>query len=456
MDKRGFYFKSKNNEYFYDDITGMVSCENNKNSNKILYGNNVYKEKNISSKEIENTLTSMDTTQLTLIVTEECNLRCKYCIFSGIYDNNRTHANNYMSIDVAKKAIDTYLKKAEVSRKKNIIFRPTIGFFGGEPLLNFNLIKLSIEYAESIYNSKINYTITTNATLLDEKKIDFLAEKNIFLVISLNGDKLENDRLRVYKNNTGTFETIMEQIELISKKYPKYFDSRVRIAATFDNATDMLNLRNFFENNPLVKDKLSILSKVVSLHTDWYKQYSNEQNKNHKAQINELKEEFIIKLYNNQEIDLILKRLFVLPYFNILNRCINVDIKDAKPAIQPFSGSCVPSNKITVDHTGLLHMCEKINAKIPYGNIDEWINYEKLADVINKYNNYLGSSCINCPIQRLCQVCYNDLIDSQGTFNFNPENLCEILINEQIRLFSEVYSLLESGISMSDLKNKLI
>lgn len=456
MAKRGFYFKTNKNQYFYDDITGKVHHETNNDSIKILYGNTPYKETNIGEKEIKNYLINMDTLQLTLIVTEDCNLRCKYCIFSGIYNNSRTHTNNYMKINIAKKAISNYLKKACESRRKNLFFTPSIGFFGGEPLLNFSVIKDSIEYAENIYNGRINYTITTNGILLDEEKIDFFVKKDIFLVISLNGNKSENDRLRVYKNNIGTFNCIMKNINIIANKYPEYFNKKVKIAATFDNGTDMFKLKDFFENNNLLKNKLAILSKVESSNTNWYDQYTDEQNNKFNSQIKKLKEDFMYKLYNNKKIDLFSKKLFALPYFNIINRCLNMEIKDMKPIIQPFSGACIPSTKVSVDYNGLLHMCEKINSKIPYGDVFDGINYTNLTSIINKYNNFLGKKCINCPIQRLCQVCYIYLIDSKGEFGFSNKNFCDNLINQQIKLFGEIYSLLESGVSPLDLKNTLI
>lgn len=456
MDKRGFYFKTNKNEYFYDDITGRVFFEKNDGSNQILYGNNEYKKVSIDEKEIKEYIMNMETVQLTLIVTEECNMRCKYCMFSGVYDNARIHSDNYMSVDIARKAVKNYLEKAYQYRRKNLLFTPTIGFFGGEPLLNFSVIKDSVEYSRNIYNGKINYTITTNGILLDEEKINFFVKNNFFLVISLNGDKSENDRLRVYKNNIGTFEYVIKNIKMIANQYPEYFNRQVKISAVFDNGTDMFKLKDFFENDNLLNNKLAILSKVESTNTNWYDRYTDKENNKFDLQIKKLKEDFMYKLYNNEKIDIFSKKLFSIPYFNILNRCLNIEIKDVKPHIQPFSGACIPSTKISVDYRGLFHMCEKINFKIPYGDVFTGIDYTKLTSIINNYNNFLGKHCVNCPIQRICQVCYIYLINSNGEFEFNDKNFCETLINNQIKLFREIYYLLESGISSNDLKKLLV
>ena len=79
--------------------------------------------------------------QLTLQVTQQCNLRCEYCIYSGIYDGNRTHANKRMNFEVARKAIDFFLEHS--IETSDVV----IGFYGGEPLLEFELIRRCVEYA---------------------------------------------------------------------------------------------------------------------------------------------------------------------------------------------------------------------------------------------------------------------------------------------------------------------
>lgn len=456
MEKRGFYFNTDNNSYYYDDIKGSVYCLENNSSEDIIYDNKIYEKKIIDTKKVEENIKNMDSTQLTLIVTEECNLRCKYCIFSGNYDNSRTHCSNFMDFSIAKEAITKYLNKSKTSRKRNLIFVPKLGFYGGEPLLNFTLIKKSVEYAESIYNGKINYTITTNATLLNDDMIDFFVSKNFLFVVSLNGDKNENDRLRVYRDGKGTFDDIFLKLNQINQKYPDFYKNNVKFSVTYDNGTDMFALKDFFENNELVKGKLAVLSKVSNLHTNWYDQYLDEQNSIYNDQIKTLKEEFLRKLKTNEPIDLFSKKLFSIHYFLTLNRFINLDLKKVKPPIQPFSGSCIPTNKISVDYKGLLHMCEKVNATIPYGDVYKWIDYKKISNIINRYNNFLGETCINCPIQRLCKLCYNDLINSEGNFELDTQKICPMLIKQEIKNLTDIYSILESGITTIELKNNLI
>ena len=110
--------------------------------------------------------------QLILQVTQNCNLRCNYCVYSGGYDT-RMHNNKRMSFEMAKKSID-FLKLHSRNQERVII-----GFYGGEPLLEFSLIKKCVEYAEStLKGKKIEYSTTTNATLLNDEVIRYFILKN--------------------------------------------------------------------------------------------------------------------------------------------------------------------------------------------------------------------------------------------------------------------------------------
>lgn len=451
MSKKGVYFNTENNEYFYDDMTGNIILKEKilDDKNESVNKDDIKIIKKVRSKDVEEIIKNIGIKELILIVTEECNLRCKYCVYSGNYDNNRIHKSNYMDDIIAKKAIHKYLNECKQFRKSNLFFKPIIGFFGGEPLLNFNVIKEAVRFSKDIYKEKILYTMTTNAMLLTEEKLDFLVENNFLLVISLNGDRYENDRLRVDIKNSGSFDRVISNMKRLYEKYPKYYKENVSIAATFDNGTDMIKLREFFNTNELVKEKLTVLSKVIDQHTNWYDRYSIEENKKYEKEIVELKEIFFKSIKANEPVELFLKKLLALPYFNILNRSINQELSEYKPKIQPYSGACIPGSKLAVDYNGKLHLCEKINSKIPIGDVDGWIDYNKISALINRFNSYMSNYCEKCPIQRLCPVCYKDIINDDGSFTLDYE-ICEKYISGQKRLFSEVYNLLEKGVQASE------
>lgn len=147
--------------------------------------------------------------QLTLQVTQQCNLRCDYCAYSGIYDRNRIHSKLRMSFETAKKAIDFFLER---SVERLDIF---VSFYGGEPLLEFELIKQCVEYINNQAEGKrINYIMITNGTLLSDKVVDYLVENNFALSVSLDGSK-EHDVNRKFVNGEGSFDTIINNIKRI-------------------------------------------------------------------------------------------------------------------------------------------------------------------------------------------------------------------------------------------------
>lgn len=150
---------------------------------------------------------------LTLQVTQQCNLKCEYCPYSGGF-YNRQHNNRKMSFEIAKKAIDFYfLHSFDIPDAQ-------IGFYGGEPLIEFEMIRRIVEYCNNeYYGKKIRYFVTTNATLLTEEKIDFLMKNNFVLTISLDGPRQYHNKNRHRVDDTGSFDIVMENIKMVYRKY---------------------------------------------------------------------------------------------------------------------------------------------------------------------------------------------------------------------------------------------
>lgn len=158
--------------------------------------------------------------QLILQVTQNCNLRCKYCVYSGSYVN-RIHTKKRMSIETAKKAIDFYHKH------NSNLETALISFYGGEQLLEIKLIHEIIIYANEVFKGKsIKYNMTTNATLLNDEIVRFLYENDISLTISLDGPQAIQDNSRVFaESGKGTFDVIMKKLDYIKENYPDYMDN---------------------------------------------------------------------------------------------------------------------------------------------------------------------------------------------------------------------------------------
>ena len=142
-----------------------------------------------------------------LHISHDCNLRCKYCFAStGDFGTGR----KLMPLETAKAAIDFLLEKS-VGRE-NL----ELDFFGGEPLMNFDVVKQTVAYArskEKEYNKNFRFTITTNGLLLTDDKIEFINREMSNCVLSLDGRKEVNDRLRIKINGKGCYDQIVPQYQ---------------------------------------------------------------------------------------------------------------------------------------------------------------------------------------------------------------------------------------------------
>ena len=184
---------------------------------------------------------------ITLQVTQQCNLKCNYCPYSGSY-YNREHSNRHMSFETAKQAIDFYIAHSFDIPVAHI------GFYGGEPLIEYDLIRKIVEYCrEKCFGKKIMYFMTTNATLLTEEVIDFLMENEFNLSISLDGPRNYHDRNRHRIDDSGSFDIVMQNIERLYKRYPEKKDN-VQFNCVLDPTSDIKCINDFFMNEDMLKE----------------------------------------------------------------------------------------------------------------------------------------------------------------------------------------------------------
>jgi uncharacterized protein len=366
------------------------------------------------------------------------------------------HEKKMMQPDVALEAVEKYLYHFSSYNNRNPMKLPKICFFGGEPLVNYKLIKTVVQRAKQIYSGKILYLMTTNASLLTDEKIDFFIENDFYLTISLNGNQQEHDRMRVYSNGKGTFDDIVKRINSIKKKDMNYYIKNISIINVYDTGTDMQDLREFYREG-IFKGKLAKLSPVLDTGTNWYDQYDEDQKQKFKDSTRSIIEECIEVISLDKEMDDVSRLIFMNSVFNIMNRPINVPIENIKYSLLPYTGTCFPGMKIVVDTKGLLHSCEKINEKMPIGNVKSWVDARNIEKIITKYNDTMGPSCVNCPIQRLCEICYQHVLDERGEFSLHLDsNVCDNLILRKQQAFSFLYGIMEDGIPFDKLSHSLI
>jgi len=149
-------------------------------------------------------------TNFTFEVTQKCNLRCKYCIYGGFYPNQRSHSNKEINFETARNAIDYIFDLVKKNYRQEII----IGFYGGEPLLNFKTVKKIVKYATEIFtNRAVRFTMTTNGTLLSNEIINYIIRNNFRILVSLDGPKKIHDSKRIFKNGKGSYEIIINNLK---------------------------------------------------------------------------------------------------------------------------------------------------------------------------------------------------------------------------------------------------
>lgn len=140
-----------------------------------------------------------------LLVTNSCNFRCRYCFVSKGISN--------MSFDICKDAIDKLIMCTKNKGYDNLL----ISFAGGEPLLNFDLIKEVVMYYKNVNDINISYRIITNGSLINQDIVDFIKENNIDVTVSLDSIKKFNDKSRSYANGLGTYDDVIKNIKLLNK-----------------------------------------------------------------------------------------------------------------------------------------------------------------------------------------------------------------------------------------------
>lgn len=153
-------------------------------------------------------------TEICLNVTEACNFACKYCFTE--------HHPNFMTFDVAKDSLHWLVNNCKIKEEivgKKII--PKIGFFGGEPTLMWDeIIVPLVNYAKE-NNIECNWSMTSNCSLLDKEKVDFLKENNIGLLLSMDGNKLSQNINRPCKNKTiDSFDVVEKNLPYIVENFP--------------------------------------------------------------------------------------------------------------------------------------------------------------------------------------------------------------------------------------------
>jgi uncharacterized protein len=169
-------------------------------------------------------------TTMVLNVTNQCNLSCTYCYEYGedkIVDTENGRKPKFMSEETARESVDFMLREAGENHLAHLTF------FGGETLLNLPVLKSTIAYARrraAEVGKEVDFSLTTNATLLKPDVIEFLAENRVGVTISIDGPKEVQDQFRVFSNGTGSYDVVAPKIrELLRRHKTRPIGARVTL-----------------------------------------------------------------------------------------------------------------------------------------------------------------------------------------------------------------------------------
>lgn len=332
--------------------------------------------------------------QIILEVTQSCNLQCRYCTFSDHYQTFRMPSQQVMSFETAQKALE--LVFAHIGQRENREF--VVGFYGGEPMLQFPLVRRITEFAHELFAGwTLRHTITTNATLLTDEILDFLEKYDFGVLVSLDGPPQNHDAKRVFHDGRGTYAEVREKLEHIRRTRPEFFEKKVRYSAVFSKDLCYLDTVEFFRNDDLVNHAHVNLSFVNEKDTDYYRHFPYDRDaflQSYKNVFRDIRE----KAERGEELKPVENTLF-----NNFNR-IRKQLQTGTFA--PLDGTCLYDSRFYVAADGSFHICEKINNLFSFGNVRQGFDFARMEQLAAEYAAVVQEKCSTCEVRFLCMHCF--------------------------------------------------
>lgn len=379
------YLQIYNKSTVYNDIVTLI--------HKGMLKSNFVKKITHSETDYFESIIDRCISEITLQVTKDCNLKCRYCTFANDNKLTRNHSKTDMSLDIAKKSIDFLYDHSKDCQSVSV------AFYGGEPTLKFELIKSVVEYAESkFFTKKIKYITTINGSILTDEMILFFQKYNFNLTISFDGSKDIQDFHRRYRNTgCGTFDKVYDNINNLMKNYPHYFDAHVSFIAVMFEDEDFLRVVDFFESIGIPQNKvhrsnadlhgidytyINFPSHIAAFESYDYIEYDNETN----------------EFYSDEE-----KKYFIQQLAD----------KTAIPEEWQHNGPCIPTlRRLFVSAEGDIYICEKITEikNLSIGDIWNGIDFQKASRYLN-IGTLSEKECKSCWAMRFCKICAAYCVD---------------------------------------------
>ncbi len=338
---------------------------------------------------------------LCLHVAHDCNLRCKYCFGdTGEYKGGRC----LMSSEVGKKAIDFVIKNS--ANRHNI----EIDYFGGEPLMNFEVVKEITDYAREQgkkHNKNFRFTITTNGILLDDEIQEYINENMSNVVLSLDGEKETNDKMRPTVNGKGSYDIIVPKFKAMAKSrnQDNYYVRGTFTAYNTDFAKDVIHLADLGFKQTSVEPVVAPYEEDYALRDEHIQTVFKEYEK--------LAEEYV-------------KRWREGNWFNFFHFMIDLD--QGPCAIKRLSGCGAGHEYLAISPQGDIYPCHQFVGNTDYkmGNVFDGEIDEDIKKTFEKSNVYTKKKCENCFAKFYCSGgCSANAVNFNGDINKPYELSCE-------------------------------
>lgn len=376
---------------------------------------------------------------MNLEVTEKCPLRCSYCVYQDHYREQRRYSNKSMKLETAKKAIQ--LLKEHSTHSDTIL----LGFYGGEPLLQFSLIKACVDYAKKIFNGKeLLFNITTNAVLVNKQIAKFLFNEGFSVLVSLDGPEDINDMHRKYKNGQGSFEKTFNGLRILADKYRRMNKGMISINAVYmpPYSEEKINrIHNFFKELKFLHE-FNVFTNYTSRNSIPADMVVNDNLKQDKNIIEWSFEKYNKDFHNSSSM---VKGKIERKFASFIQRPIL-----AEPITSfKLNGCCLPGQRkcyITTD--GSIKICEKIShLSPPIGNVNSGFDFETIDRIyIQDYAEKSFDSCSICWGIGICDVCYIHVFNEHGELDMNRKKMyCHAILHSLENSLKRFAAILEEN-----------
>lgn len=314
---------------------------------------------------------------LCLHIAHDCNLACKYCFAEeGEYHGRRA----LMSYEVGKKALDFLIKNS--GNRRNL----EVDFFGGEPLMNWQVVKDLVKYGreqEKLHNKKFRFTLTTNGVLLDDEVMEFCNREMSNVVLSVDGRKEVHDYMRPFRKGAGSYDLIMP-------KFQKFAESR--------------NQDNYYVRGTFTHHNLDFSKDVLHLADLGFKQISVEPVVAPDEEEYAIRKEDIPQILDEYDAlakDMI-KREKEGKGFNFFH--FMIDLTGGPCVYKRLSGCGSGTEYLAVTPWGDFYPCHQFVGEEEFlmGNVDEGITRPQIREEFKGCNVYTKDDCKDCFARFYC------------------------------------------------------